>query len=246
MSISEQIAEERVRIGRAVVKSKLGKAIVSNILDPILEEIDNEMDTTANWIGSFIVATLRERILSSTPSGREYQIILVDTGAEEDAYTELGTYTASAPGQPPASFNGQFGVPTGTLIDSISFEIDDTGRVRVGIFNSTGTEYTSLFYRAGKIFITEGDEGSKTSVVDYANILDVGGENVGPRPWFREVMDELRPQIKQTIKERLKKALKRATRSKGAKTAIYFRVYFDRSKALAASGADEFNEWWED
>ena len=245
MSIRKDIAEERIRIGKAVVKSKLGRAIAERILNPILDEIDKEMEDSLDWIGTFIVAHLQEHILANQPSGREYKVVLVDTGAEEDAYSELGTYTASAPGQPPASFDSGLGVPTGTLFESISFEIDENGRVAVGVFNSTGNEYTSLFYRGGKIFVTDNGEGSKTPVEHYANMLDVGTDSVSPRPWFREKLDELRPQIRRMVRERLKKALNKATRSHGAKTAIYFRVYFDNSKALAESG-DGFDDWWEE
>lgn len=245
MTIKRDLAEERIRIGRAVVRSKLGRAIADKILLPILDEIDIEMEKTVDWVGRFVVTKLQELILSSTPSGREYTIVLVDTGAEEDAYTVLGEYTASAPRQPPASYNGRFGVPTGTLFDSISFEIDETGRIEVGVFSSTGTEYTSLFYKGGKIFVTEGDEGTKTPVEYYANYLDAGWERGSPRPWFRKPMESLRPQIREMIKDRLKRALKRATRSKGAKIAIYFRVYFDNKKALEKS-AGGINEWWEE
>jgi len=248
MTIKHDIAEERIRIGKAVQKSKLGRAIAENILNPILNSIDLEMEKTAQWIGEFVVATIRENILNSTPSGREYTVVLVEDNGDKNKYTELGSYTASAPGQPPASFDSGLGVPTGTLFDSISFEIDETGRVRVGVFDSVGTEYQSLFYAGGKIFISRG-KGKKTPVEIYANALDVGaasdGWSVDERPWFRSIMEELRPQIRTIIRDRLHRAMKRATRSKGAKTAIYFRVYFDNKKALDVSKGYD-NEWWED
>jgi len=249
MAIQKDLAEERIRIGRAVVKSKLGAAIADRILNPILDSVEQEMADVSHWAGEFVVNHLRENILNSVPAGREYTIVLVTGGGEKNVYTELGKYTASAPGQPPASFEGQFGVPTGTLFDSISYEIDSTGRIRVGVFKSTGTEYTALFYRAGKIFVSDSGEGSITPVEVYANALDTGassdGWSVEERPWFRNVLNEIRPLIRKEIRERLKKALKRGTRSKGGRAAIYFRVYFDNKKALDAS-QDEFNEWWED
>lgn len=246
MTIQRDIAEERIRIGKAVTKSKFAKGIAERILDPLLENIAEEMERTAEWIGQFLVDHIRERIMGSNPSGGTYKVILVDTSAQyaEDAYSEIGEYTASSAGQPPASFKGSAGVPTGTLFDSINFEIDSDGKIRVGVFESTGTEYTSLFYRAGKIFVTDDGEGSRTNVEDYANILDTGGENVAARPWFREVMEELRPQIRQMIRKRLKLALNRKTRSKGGRS-IYFRVYFENKNTLASTGDIE-NVGWRD
>lgn len=245
MTIKRDIAEERIRIGKAVQKSKLGAAIADRILNPILDAVDKEMEEISDWIGKFVVAHLRENILRSTPSGREYEIVLVESNGDKNIYTTIGKYKASAPGQPPASFNSGLGVPTGTLFDSIDFEIDETGRVRIGVFKSTGTEYTSLFYRGGKIFVSADNGGNRTSVEDYANYLDTGTERVAERPWFRQVLEELRPQIRKMIRERLKRALKRRTRSKGGRTAIYFRVYFDNKKALSESGGSG-EEWWEE
>jgi hypothetical protein len=244
MTIQRDIAEERIRIGKAVSKSKFAKGVVNRILDPLLEKVGEEMEDTADWIGAFIVGHLKERIMASEPAGGTYKIILVDTNAadSDDAYTEIGEYTASAAGQPPASFPSPVGVPTGTLHDSISYEIDDDGKIRVGVFNSTGNEYTSLFYRAGKIFVTDDEQGSRTNVEDYANILDTGGINVSPRPWFRDVMEELRPDIRRMIRERLKKALNRSTRSAGGRK-IYFRVYFENKANLASSSGGGHAGW---
>jgi hypothetical protein len=248
MAIQKDIAEERIRIGKAVQKSKFAKGIAERILDPLLENLEDEMADTADWIGQFIVAHIRERIMGSTPSGREYKVILVDPseGFAEDAYTEIGEYTASAEGDPPASFSSSLGVPTGTLLESISYEISDDGRVRVGVFHSAGSEYTSLFFRGGKIFVTEGDEGSRTSVEEYANFLDTGWSNKygssGPHPWFRDVMEELRPQIRKMIREKLNKALKRNTKSKGGRS-IYFRVYFENKNELASTSSTDHVDW---
>jgi hypothetical protein len=248
MSIKTDIAAEKIRIGKAVVKSKLGAAIASRILNPILDSIEKEMDDTAHWVGEFIVAHLRQNILANQPSGREYEVVLVSGGGDKNSYTSLGKYTASAEGEPPASFESGLGVPTGTLFASISFEIGDNGHITVGVFDSTGTEYSSLFYRAGKIFVSNSGEGRSTPVEVYANALDKGasggGWSVGPRPWFGKVIEELRPEIRKKIREKLKKALKRATRSKGGRTAIYFRVYFNSLQDN--SGSIQNEEWWED
>jgi hypothetical protein len=235
----KQFAEERVRIGKVVQRSKFGQKIVDTVINPILDAVEKDMADTADWIGAFIVDHLRQNILASSPAGRTYEVILVADGGGKGAYTSLGEYTASAPGQPPASFDSGLGVPTGTLFESIGFEIDGTGRVRVGIFNSTGEEYTSLFYRGGKIFVTEGDDGSKTPVEVYANALDTGASggddwSVSPRPWFRDVMEEIRPIIRKVIRERLHAALQGRSKVAADKKIMYFRVNFDNKKSLSA------------
>ena len=109
MTIKKDIAEERIRIGKAVQKSKLGAAIADRILNPILDSVEKEMEDVAHWVGEFVVAHLRENILNNQPVGREYTIVLVEGDGEKNQYTELGKYTASAPGQPPASFDSGLG-----------------------------------------------------------------------------------------------------------------------------------------
>lgn len=246
----KQFAEEKIRIGKVVQRSKFGQLIVDTVINPILEEVEEEMANTADWIGQFMVDVIRENILSSTPAGRTYEVVLVADGGGKGAYTSLGTYTASAPGQPPASFNSNLGVPTGTLLNSIDFEVDSTGRVRVGVFKSTGTEYSSLFYKGGKIFVTDGEDGRNTPVEVYANALDTGADDgagwaVDERPWFREVMNENRDRLKEMIHKRLKAALRRASNQAADERIMYFRVNFDNSKALAESAGYD-DEWWED
>jgi len=236
MTIKHDIAEERIRIGKAVQKSKFGQHIVDTVINPILNAVDKDILDTANWIGAFVVMALRENILQSTPSGSEYTVVLVENNGDKNKYTEMGTYVASAAGQPPASFDSGLGVPTGTLFDSISFEIDEKGKVRVGVFDSVGTEYQSLFFAGGKIFITK-NKGKKTPVEVYANALDVGadyggGVSVEERPWFRKVLNEIRPQIRQKIRENLHKSLQSRSKIAAKDKIMYFRVYFDNKKAL--------------
>jgi hypothetical protein len=228
MSLKKEIAATRISVNRAVVKSKLGKLISDQILNPILNSLDNRADEIAHDIGMFIVDHLKDLIQSSSPSGRTYEIVVVSPDGDKNTYTSIGSYTASAPGQPPASFPGPHGIPSGTLLESINFEVTGNGNVLVGIFDSTGTEITTLFYRGGKIFISEGmDEGSTTDVTYYSNLLDEHRN----RPWFREPMEKLRPQIREILRRKMRAALNRSTRSKGRK-GIYFRVYFRQKNLL--------------
>jgi len=224
MGIHNDILETKLRLNSVVIKSKLGKSIVSNILNPVLDSIDEEMKDLSYWLGDFIVTALKHVIASSKPSGRTYRIILVGSG--EHKYEDIGSYTASASGDPPNSMPGRAGVPTGTLMESISFEIIGDGKLKVGIFNSTGTELETLFYAGGKLFVSEGGGGSKTSVVDYATMLSKGTSRIEAKPWYEDTINELKPIIRAKVKETLHRAVRRASRRKAFGKAIYFRVYF--------------------
>ena len=235
MATKKIFAEEIIRVNKVKGQSKFTKALADNILIPILNRLDSDLEDLMQVIGEFIINHLRDNILQHEPSGREYQIILVSDGGDNGkfSYTPLGTYTASAPGEPPASFHSAVGVPTGTLFNSIDFEIDENGKLKVGVFKSVGTEYQSMMFHGDKLFVVH-DGGLKTSVEVYGNALDTGvdyknGKSVSARPWFREEMNKLRPQIRKMLQKQLKESLKRATKRK---TKIHFQVYFDNKKTL--------------
>jgi hypothetical protein len=215
MALRSDISDVTVKLNRVVQGSKLGKHITDSYLFPILDQLDAHADALMNKIGEEIVSKLIHRIMSNTPSGKTYKLINVYGPGE---YEYVGTHQASAPGQPPAQF-------TGTLASSIEFRIDSEGRVRVGIFDSPGTEMSTLFFRGDKIFLSPSGEGSKTPVTTYAAILD-DPSSPWYRPWLKEPMEDMRPKIRKIIREEMKKALNRATRSKYIRKAVYFRVFF--------------------
>lgn len=222
MAIKQDIAAEKIRIGKVLVRSKLGRLLKSNIFDPLLDELDNEISTLYDKIGEEIVNRLRENIMNSMPAGEEYAIVeVVESTGGKNEYVVVGTHQASAPGQPPATFSG-------TLLSSIDFEIMPDGRIQVGIFESPGTEQSYAYLGRNQIVM---NDNSPTSVVDYAQYLDKGVSgrkkfnDIAPRPWFNIMMQEMKPLIRERVKESLKKVRDKRTRSK-SRNALYFRVYF--------------------
>lgn len=232
MSFEEDIAQTRIRIGRVVGKNRLGQMINDRILDRLLKHLDKEIKKVSLVIGQVIVTRLKENILSSNPTGHVYEVVRVTDVGDKNVYEVIGTYQASAPGQPPNSIKKGGGMPpTGTLVDAISFEIEDDGRIKVGVFNSPGTEYESMSYFGGKIFISsDPSKNQQTSVVDYANFLDKGGSystgyDVEARPWFTDVLNDMRPVIREMVQGALKQARDSYSRNK-YRNKIYFRTYF--------------------
>ena len=141
---------------------------------------------------------------------------------------------------------GKAGVPTGTLVDSISFDILSDGRIQVGVFDSARTEYESMFYAGGKIFInTDPSKNTSTEVMDYANFLDTGGMystgySVEARPWFTQIMVEMKPVIRDLVKQTLKTVRDKRSKNK-YRNKIYFRTYFkDLDKRVAETDFSEF------
>jgi len=89
------------------------------------------------------------------------------------------TYTASAPGEPPAQ-------ATGELRQHVSVDVSgNSGKLigRVGIPSSAKHKTT------------------KVSIGDYAICLEYGTKNMEPRPWLKRSFDESKPEVERIFGE---------------------------------------------
>lgn len=236
MSFVNDVYAEKLKLRKSVYKKKLFKRITEDILEPILDNVEDEGMHFIDWAGQYIVAKLQHRILSTTGTSGKYTIVEVTEGGGRDgknSYEVIGEYRSSRDGMPPNSSIGEAGVPSGTLLESISYEVDSDGTLRYGVLDSTGTEYESLYFIGGKIFVSADGSGEKTSVTDYSRWLDEGftnkdGKDVAARPWFKEWMDkEVRPKVKSQLKRKMRGALRRSTRRRSVYKAVVFSVYFE-------------------
>lgn len=226
----QDIMSEIIKINSATVRSKISKRIAEETLIPILNTIRKRTNEVATLIGEDLVFQLCANIMMNQSSGGEYTVVQVSGPKGNAEYEVIGTYNPSASHNPPKSVaSGNDLLPTtGTLLSSIEYKIEENGSVRVGIFNSPGTEFRSLFFKGGKIFVSE-EEGDATNVIEYAQYLETGTEKMMPRPWFTSVLnDEFRAKIRKTVKEKMRKIVKEETRSKTIAASMYFRVYFEK------------------
>lgn len=227
MAIISDITSQRARLVKAVYKGKLGKRIVKDVLVPILDQLEKDipkiMQDAAEWARMRIVEYLR----STTPSGRTYKIYHYDPSQPRGNRTTLiEEYTASAPGEPPAQL-------TGTLIEAIDYRIFSDGAFQVGLLKDVGefsdslSEFESVFYRAGKIFVNPDLESStQTPVGTYGKFLEQGTQHMAPRPWFSSAMNEIRSGLRDRIRKNVKISLNKATKLTTIRSAIVFKVYF--------------------
>lgn len=228
MGILDDIEVEKNKlIGSSVGTNMLGKLISNKILVPILEKLEEDipdiMQSAAEWAKDQIIS----RLQSTTPSGRSYKIYHYDPSAPKGGkLTLIDEYTASAPGQLPAQL-------TGTLVDAVDYRIASDGSFRIGVlkdfgmFSDGGTEFESVFYRNGKIFVNPDlEKSSKTPVGTYSQYLADGTDHMTERPWFREIMNEIQDELFFRIENAVKNSLNNITKGIIIRRAIVFKVYF--------------------
>lgn len=229
--MNNSASSARIRLQKVVYSfggfsGKIARKLQKEYLDPILAELENEIELLTDIVGDRVVHEIQTLIASSSPSGAIYEIWEVASGGGKGAYTHIDTIQASAAGQPP-------GTITGTLLESISYEVLDNGIVKVGLYKTTGNELETLFFVGkdprksgadGKIFVGTKNSGSKTKATKYGTILDLGMN----RPWWKDPMDALKPKLRKIVRKRMQLAIKRASRKSSKKGKFYIRVYFNQ------------------
>jgi hypothetical protein len=224
------IKQLRIQVKETVRTNKLMAHIVRRSLDPILASMENIYTTVLSQVGQMVVEVIKEKISENEGSGKTYLIVQFNPDVERyvgGRYEVIGSHQASAPLSSPASM-------TGTLMDSIGFEITKAGVLKVGQVNlTTGgwsvgrTELKTVFFRGNKIFVND-EIGKATPVGVYAKYLEEGTNRMAARPWISQTLMEMREAIKEFIKEQMHSAIKRRTRSEGVRSAFTFRVFIAR------------------
>jgi len=220
----------RIQINETVKTSGLMKHIVKRSLEPILDALEETVNSVLSEVGRMVVEVLKDELSQNTDSGKTYLIVQFNPEVEKGVggrYEVIDTYTASAPLASPGKL-------TGTLEDSIGFTITKAGVLKVGQVNLTAggwsvgkTEFKTMFFRGNKIFVND-ELGKATSVGLYSHYLEEGTDKMAARPWISEILKSMHPAIKDFIKEKLHAAIKRKTRSEGVRKAFTFRVFIMR------------------
>lgn len=229
MPYFQDIASIRTKLTRVCMNNTLGGIIHRDILSPILDQLESDgkeiIEDAAMWLKNRI----QSYMAASVPTGRTYKIVSYDPAKPRGQRSNvIGEYTASAPGEPPASL-------TGTLVDSVGYEIDYEGRIRIGLMpeygemSDAGSELVASGYAWGSIIINE-ENAKATPVGTYGRALEEGYSSyvAGPiaaRPWFQPVMDEYRDEFRKRIRDSIRESLNRATSSSRIRRGIIFKVY---------------------
>lgn len=218
MTIHDDIASEKAKLAKVVMKNKLGKLITSDVLFPVLDQLDKQVPNILHEAGVKFEKILKSYLNSVAPSGFNYKVYMYDASKPRGSRTWLiDEWTASAPGDPPARH-------TGTLMDETGFMVLPNGRIRVGLLKNFGemsdaeTEFKSAFFKGGKIFVSADDSYNiQTPVGEY-------GRYQGS--WFIDFMNAHREQLRKLIRTGTRKALNKVTRKTSLKRAVIFKVYF--------------------
>lgn len=228
--IYNNIKNERVKLVKATFGSKLGKNITDNILMPILDELEEVVPLILLDCAEWAKKAISDYLKNSASSGWTYEIYYYDPSMPKGKRTTLlDEYTASAPGQSPAML-------TGTLVESIEYQLYNDGSFRIGILKDEGvfsdamSEFESVFFKGGKIFVNNDlAAAKKTPVGTYSKYLAEGTEGKHPmdeRPHFEYAMHEIREELRQKIRSRVRIALNTITRRTSVRRAVIFKVYF--------------------
>jgi hypothetical protein len=225
---SDDVAREKAKLVKVMNKGKLAKSITTEILMPILDQLEDEVVIIMREAAQLIVSAIKENMIANTPSGKTYRIVEYDG----DKAKTIGYHTASAPGEPPALLSG-------TLVESIGYELYSDGSFMVGLLPEYGesSEFGSEFESSGfslkhmSIILNGNSPMKATPVGTYGRALEEGfthhltGEHV-QRPWFGPVMDELREPIRKMIRNSVQRSLNKITRRYTIRRAIVFKVYY--------------------
>lgn len=221
------VKREKVQLTKAMFSNKLGKKIGSEILMPILQQLEDDYPSVIQDAAEYAQMRIVEFMENSTPSGKTYNIYAYDPDAPRgQRNTLLRTHTASAPGEVPAKL-------TGTLISAIDYRITSDGSFVLGLLKKPGeysdalSELESAFYKGGNIVMSPGmDVSSMTPVGTYGDYLTTGTENMAARPFFGPAMNSIREDLRQRIRKNIRKSLNSITRRISVRRAIVFKVYF--------------------
>jgi hypothetical protein len=220
MAFKDDIVSERVKIVRCVFKSKLGKKISNEILNPILDALEKGYPDMLDNVGREVRNSIVEYLMTSEPTGRTYRIYTYDPSAPYGSRTELiGEHVASAPGEPPAAL-------TGTLANSIEYQVHADGSLYIGILRGWGeysdakTELKSAFYRFGNIVISL-DE----SVIPNKQ-TPVGTYSRWHGRWYEDIMEVTRPLMRKRLRKDLRNLLNKTTKKTSVRKAVVFKIYF--------------------
>jgi hypothetical protein len=218
---------ERVKLIKVVHRNKLGKKISDEILMPILNQLEEDYSIILENIAEWAKERIQNYLRDSSPSGRTYKIYHYDPSMPWGHRTILiDEYTASAPYDVPAQ-------KTGTLVESIEYRINSDGSFHIGllkdkgIFSEMQTEFESVFYRSGKIFVNPNLEAStKTPVGTYGDYLATGTPNMAERSFFQRSMNEIRNELREKIRKNIRTSLNKITRRISVRRAVIFKVYY--------------------
>lgn len=238
-SFGYTLRQERLKLVTVSKSSVLTKNIVTRTLLPILDQLDQIYQGALHKVGQRWVEILKAEMINIAPSGKRYRIIEVDfdapkaqRGQPSQRYKQVGDWTASAPGQPPAKL-------TETLLHTLSYRIKNSTLIigqLIGVSGDedlVGTEIHSAFFRganradlregySGRLFVS--DDADQTPVREYSNILE---QTI--RPWFGKIMSQIRDELKEELRDEIWASIKKKTRSTQIRKALIVKIYMTQA-----------------
>jgi len=227
MALRTDIIEEKIALEAIARGSIFGKNIVGAVLNPILNSVQAEFSNILNDLGFMIVSEIQHR-LATAPAGNTYKVYMVDESVSgKGRYTFIGYYTASAESGPPMSGElTESGLPTGSLYESIYYEVDREGILSVTIDSPQGTE-RNYYFQPGKGVIVGFSSLSHPTlpVHEYFQILN----NLdGTRPnWWGRIIDRKKKYWYDWMKGRFQKAVAGSVRKFLVRKALKVNIYWE-------------------
>ena len=174
-----------------------------------------------------IVSEIQHR-LATAPAGNTYKVYMINESVSgKGRYSFIGYYTASAKEGPPASgVQTDSGLPTGSLYESIWYQVSADGELIITIDSPQGSE-RNYFFQPGFGVVVGGTKMSWPTlpVAEYFKILN----NLdGSRPnWWGKIIDKKKEYWYNWMNGRFQKAVKKATRIPMAGKALKINIYWE-------------------
>jgi HK97 gp10 family phage protein len=209
--MDDPISTARARIGGVLSQNKNALTnILGDRLNKLLDVIQKVIRRNLEKFGDIIADKARQNILNSSPSGRVYTYIDINTREE------LAVHEASYDLEPPSIF-------TSLLLDSIEYRIHTyDNSVEIGVYTDKKHEYQTFAFFGESDIVLAKRNNQGTPVNEYAKYLEEGTDKMSPRPFlhpaFMEGVKEARKQFRRDLVSEVQKVFRR-------KVPIYFRIY---------------------
>jgi len=228
MTLRTDIKEEKVALNAIAKGSGLGKRINEFVLRPVLDQIERASNEIMEDLGFMIVSEIQHR-LATAPAGNTYEVYMINESVRgKGRYTFIGHYTASAKEGPPASgVQTDSGLPTGSLYESIWYQVSADGELMITIDSPQDSE-RNYFFQPGLGVVVGGTkmQWPTYEVAEYFQILNNLGDGTRPN-WWGKIIDSKKDYWYKWMSSRFQKEVKKATRIPMAGKALKINIYWE-------------------
>ncbi|MDY0313752.1 MAG: hypothetical protein RBR32_01615 [Bacteroidales bacterium] len=228
----DDFAKARASIGAVLKKRNALEKWLDNRVKKLIDVTERNVKKHLHELGKKAVDKARKNISNTTGSGRTYTYV-------DKSGNILATHTSSDESEFPASFSF-------SLRNAIEYRMTSDLSVTIGVWSmAEGGKYptvrmvkeykrrnpdTGEMVELFDVVIVDEEKGKRTSIAEYANILEHGSDGglIAPRPFLgpsmKEAVEEFRKNLSKDLRSDIEKTMKR-------KVPIYFRIYVSKHNA---------------